>query len=228
MGDSAALGARRVTRDPLKPFQERCGYLIFILVTVALVFNDQLNSLLNLIHLSSLDSWTIVFIGAVLMVVTGVLSSKDACSAIPLDMGFLIAGSLCMGTALANTGAGELIGNGIALLAGSLGNKYLIGAVFYLVPFILTQIMQNRSVMATFGPIAVLACKSLGVDCTGIMVLIGAACTTAFMTPMATPAVPMIMDIGGYDLKSQMKQSIIPAIVLSVVNVVWVMTVFSF
>lgn len=166
--------------------------------------------------------------GAVLMVVSGVLSSKEAFAAVPWDLGFLIAGSLCMGSALANTGGGDLIGGAIAAVAGNLGNRYLVGAVFYLVPFFLTQIMQNRTVMATFQPIAILACKSLGVNCVGPVLLVASACCTAFMTPMATACVPMIMDIGGYDVKSQLKQSVLPAVILSVVNIFWVMTVYPF
>lgn len=114
----------------------------------------------------------------------------------------------------------------IASTASSLGNPYLIGALFYLIPFFLTQIMQNRTVMAIFAPIAILACKSMGADCTGPLLLVASACCTAFMTPMATPTVPMVMGIGGYDMKSNMKQSILPAILLSVANILWVMTIY--
>ena len=214
------------SRKALPAFQERCGYLIFFLVTVALIFNTQLNQLLGAVGLAGLASWEIVLIGAFLMVLTGVLSSKEAFAAVPWDLGFLIAGSLCMGAALANTGGGEIIGGAIAGLAGKLRNPYLIGAVFYLVPFLLTQVMQNRTVMAIFQPIAILACKSMGVSCLGPAILVAAACCTAFMTPMATACIPMIMDVGGYNVQSQLKQSTIPAIFLSAINIIWVMTVY--
>ena len=86
--------------------------------------------------------------------------------------------------------------------------------------------MQNRTVMAVFAPIAILACKSMGVDCAGPLTLVAAACCTAFMTPMATPTVPMVMDIGGYDLKTNLKQSILPAVIFPLVNIVWTMSVY--
>ncbi len=91
--------------------------------------NDQLNSLFQAIGLAELAAWEIVLLGAFLMVLTGVLSSKEAFAAVPLDLGFLIAGSLCMGSALANTGGGEIIGGAIARVADQLQNPYLIGAV---------------------------------------------------------------------------------------------------
>lgn len=49
---------------------------------------------------------------------------------------------------------------------------------------------------------------------------------SSFATPMATPAVPMCMASGGYDLKSLIKQSVIPGIILCVVSVFWIMTVY--
>lgn len=228
MENGTDLAAKNKKTEVLSPAKERCGYLLFFLVSLALIFNTQLNAGLQAVGLAPLASWEIVLAGAVLMVVSGVLSSKEAFAAVPWDLGFLIAGSLCMGSALANTGGGDLIGGAIAAVAGNLGNRYLVGAVFYLVPFFLTQIMQNRTVMATFQPIAILACKSMGVNCVGPVLLVASACCTAFMTPMATACVPMIMDIGGYDVKSQLKQSVLPAVILSVVNIFWVMTVYPF
>ena len=85
---------------------------------------------------------------------------------------------------------------------------------------------MNRSVITIFVPIAILACKSMGANPVGIMILVQSACLSSFMTPMATPAIPMCMAAGGYNLGSLMKQSVIPAILLCVVSVGWIMTVF--
>lgn len=224
--DSSELAGRVAKHAPLSKGREMTAIAIFCLVTLCLVFNTQLNEVLSAAGIQTLASWEISFIGAVILVAAGVLSSKEACGAIPIDLCLMVVGGLCMGTALANTGAGDLIGNGIASAATVLGNRYLIGAVFYYIPFFLTQVMQNRTVTAVFAPIAILACKSMGVDCAGPLTLVSAACCTAFMTPMATPTVPMVMEIGGYDLKSNLKQSILPVIIFPVVNIVWAMTMF--
>jgi di/tricarboxylate transporter len=86
--------------------------------------------------------------------------------------------------------------------------------------------MMNRTVMIIFIPIAILACKAMGANPIGIIILVQAACLSSFMTPMATPAIPMCMASGGYDLKSLLKQSLLPAMILCVVSVFWIMTVF--
>lgn len=131
-----------------------------------------------------------------------------------------------MSGALANSGAGQLIGDTIASVAQSIGNPYLIGLIFFIVPFTLTQMMQNRGVMMIFIPIAIQACKSMGANPVGIIIMVQAACLSAFMTPMATPAVPMIMAEGDYSFADMVKQSLIPAVIFCIVTVIWTMTVF--
>ena len=207
---------REDNREALSPFKERAGYIIFILTTVALIFQPQLK----------IETWVICLTGALAMVVFGVLTEKEAIGSINWSMAFLIVGSFAMGGALTETGAGEVVGGLLAAFANKLSNPYLIGFVFFIVPFLLTQVMMNRTVMIVFIPIAILACKSLGANPVGIMILVQSACLSSFMTPMATPAVPMCMGMGGYDLKSLIKQSVLPAAILCVVSVFWIMTVF--
>lgn len=214
--ESNALKTRADNREPLSPFKERAGYIVFILTTLALLFQPQLG----------IETWVICVTGAVAMVVFGVLTEKEAVQAINLPMAFLFVGSLSMGGALTQTGAGEVVGGILADFANTLSNPYLIGFVFFIVPFLLTQVMMNRTVMIIFIPIAILACKAMGANPVGIVLLVQSACLSSFMTPMATPAIPMCMANGGYDLKSIIKQSIAPAIILCVVSVFWIMTVF--
>ena len=208
--------SRDDNREALSPFKERAGYIIFILTTVALIFQPQLK----------VDTWVICVAGAVAMVLFGVLSEKEAIGSINWSMAFLIVGSFAMGGALTETGAGDVVGGILADFATKLSKPYLIGFVFFIVPFLLTQVMMNRTVMIVFIPIAILACKAMGANPIGIMILVQSACLSSFMTPMATPAVPMCMAMGGYDLKSTVKQSLIPAVILCIVSVFWIMTVF--
>ena len=109
---------------------------------------------------------------------------------------------------------------------GSLGNRYLIGFVFFAVPFILTQVMMNNAVITIFVPIAVLAEKSMGVNPVGLAILVQTGSLSSFMSPMATPTVPMAIAFGGYDVKNVFQQSIIPAIICCIISVGWIMTIF--
>lgn len=213
---TGTVESRQDNRAALPAFQERAGYTIFILTTLALIFQVQLG----------IPTWVICFAGALAMVLFGVLTEKEAITAVNLPMALLFVGSLAMGGALAQTGAGEVVGGVLASVAMKINNPYIIGFIFFIVPFLLTQIMMNRTVMIIFIPIAILACKSMGANPIGIMILVQSACLSSFMTPMATPAVPMCMAAGGYSLGSLMKQSILPASLLCIVSVAWIMTVF--
>ena len=219
-GEALEKGRKPEEKPALQPFQEVAGYVIFFAVTVALLFQNQINSVLIA------PTWLICFIGALLMVVCGVLNGREALQTLNLSMYLLFVGAMAMSGALANSGAGQLIGDTIASVAQSIGNPYIIGLIFFLVPFLLTQVMQNRGVMMIFIPIAIQACKSMGANPVGIIIMVQAACLTAFMTPMATPAVPMIMAEGNYSFTDMVRQSLIPAVIFCIVTVLWTMTAF--
>ena len=219
-GEALEKGRRPEAKPALKPFQEVAGYVIFFAVTLALLFQRQINAVLIA------PTWLICFMGAVMMVVCGVLTGREALQTLNLSMYLLFVGAMGMSGALASSGAGQIIGNAIAGVAQSVGNPYIIGLVFFLVPFLMTQVMQNRGVMMIFIPIAIQACKSMGANPVGIIIMVQAACLTAFMTPMATPAVPMIMAEGEYSFTDMVKQSLIPAALFCVVTVLWTMTAF--
>ncbi len=209
---SAAKG-----KAPLKPFQEYAGIIIFFADAVALMFAQNLG----------LQNWQITVVGALAMVVFGVLKPREATGALPMSMLLLIVGALAMSGALSATGAGELIGGYISNLVNAVnGNSYIVGFIFFIVPFALTQVMQNRGTMLIFHPIAIATCAAIGASPVGLMIVIQAACLSAFMTPMATAAIPYMMECGGYDQRSMFKQSWILAILCCVFTVGWVMTVF--
>lgn len=204
-------------QEKLGKIQEYAGILIFFGDALALMFASRLG----------LANWEITVIGAVLMIIFGVLKPKEATASIPMSMLLLIVGALAMSGALGATGAGQLIGDVIAKLVTAVnGNSYIVGLIFFIVPFILTQVMQNRGAMMTFHPIAIATCASIGGNPVGLMIIVQAACLSSFMTPMATPAVPYIMDYGGYDQKSMFKQSWLFAVICCIVTVGWVMTIF--
>lgn len=213
----SSVSAKAASKEPLKPLQEYAGIVIFFADALALMFAKQLG----------MENWEITVIGALAMIMFGVLKPREATASIPFSMLFLIVGALAMSGALSQTGAGELIGGHIAGIVDAVGgNSYIIGFIFFVIPFALTQVMQNRGTMLIFHPIAIATCASIGANPVGLMILIQAACLSAFMTPMATAAIPYMMECGGYDQKSMFKQSWILCIICCVVSVGWIMTVF--
>lgn len=86
----------------LSPLVDKLGIIIFFATILCLIFSSQLH----------LTTWSVALVGSLLMVLFGVVDQKSALRDIPWDMLMLFVGALALGTALTNTGAGDLIGNG--------------------------------------------------------------------------------------------------------------------
>ena len=127
---------------------------------------------------------------------------------------------------MVSCGLGDAIGGALASAMGSTKNGYVINAAFFIIPFLLTQVMQNQSVTNIFVPIVILTCKSLQCNPIGPLILLQAASLTAFMTPMATGAIPPMMDAGGYNQRDLLKIGLLPSVIVCVIAVVSVMILF--
>lgn len=204
------------TEQKLSPLVDKIGIVIFFGTIFALIFSSQLKQ----------PTWFLALVGSLLMVLFGVVDQKSALRDIPWDMLMLFVGALALGTALTNTGAGDMIGNALASAVGGTHNSYVLGALFFIIPFLLTQFMLNRAVSAVFVPICLLTCSALGANPIGLIILVNAGSLTAFLTPMATPAVPMCMADGGYDLKALVKSGALITLILPIVYIAYTMTVF--
>jgi len=212
-GEKPAQGER----PPLPAFSEAAGIVVFFAAAAALMLQAGV--------LKALAVWQICLVGAVLMIVLGVLKPKEAGQAIPLSMLLLIIGSLAMAGALSGTGAGDLIGSLIARLVRKVNNNYVIGLLFFFFPFALAQLMSNRGAMLLFFPIACAAANQIGGDPCGLLILIEAGALTAFMTPMPTAAVPYMMEYGGYNQRDLIRGGWLFALIACVLSVGWTMTI---
>ena len=206
---------KKAQREPLSPVREVIGYLVFFGVIVCLIFQSF-----------GLPSWIIPACGAAFLVLSGVLTEREAINSMCLDIIMLYVGVVTLGSAFANTGAGELVGDAVASLLGGVHNSYLIGAIFFLAAFVMTSLLYNRAVSKILIPLVILTSMSLKCDPRGLMEMcyIGSMCSV--MTPMATSVVPMMMGAGGYDQKSLLKMGWIPSILMGVITVLVGMTLY--
>lgn len=143
-----------------------------------------------------------------------------------MSMVLLYAGVTVMGEALSNTGAAQLLGDGAAALLSGVTNGYLIGAVFYVVSFLMTSFLYNKATTTVLIPILIITCSSIGCDPRGPIILCSLASMSSLITPMPNPVVPMAMQAGGYTQKTILKVGLVPAVVRGVVGVLIAMTLF--
>lgn len=211
--DVLASGSERKT---LSKVQEIAGVTIFFATILLLIFSGTFG----------LTPWKISLTAALLMLLFRILNEREAILSMNLQVAFIYVGAMAMANALTATGAGEIIGGLLASAVGGSHNSYLIGYLFFIVTFLLTQIMFNSGVMSIFIPIAILTCQSLGGNPKGLVILVYSAALTAFLTPMATPAISLCISAGGYDFKSLFKQGWFITILLIIAYPLWIMTMF--
>lgn len=203
-------------RAPLDPVREALGYGIFFAVVLGLLFEPKL----------PFSSWQIALAGALLVAFTGVLSEKETLASIMGSPIFLYVGALAIGAGLVNTGAGDIVSNLILKVLGENPSGLFVGFVFFMITFIFTQLMSNMALYNIVRPIAILTCTALGYNPMGVLALCWIAAFTSYLTPMATIAVPLMMDAGGYDQRDLLKAGWVPAVLTTAVSVPWVMWIF--
>lgn len=195
-------------------FSDIAGLVVFLGVVVYFIMNANL-----------IPSWTVCLLGAVLTITCRVISVDDAIKVLPLNLAGMLIGSIAMGNALLYTGAGDIIGKYIASLVARFDNNYFLGTVFFVSSYLMTQFMPNQAVISVLIPICLLLCKNINATPIGLMTIITSGAMTAFMSPMATPAVPSIMGAGGYDLKSLIKQGWSVSIIIGTIYITYVMSI---
>lgn len=211
--ETAAITGPDITNnEALSPVREFLGYGIFTATVIGLMLG--------------LPSWAVTMAGATAVVLSGVLDEQTALIRMNMSMVLLYAGVTVMGEALGNTGAAQLLGDLAAGALSGVRNGYIIGAVFYLVSFLMTSFLYNRATTTVLIPILIISCSSIGCDPRGPVILCSLASMSSLITPMPNPVVPMAMQAGGYTQKTILRVGIIPAIVRGIVGVAIAMTIF--
>ncbi|KGQ70886.1 cation transporter [Chelonobacter oris] len=159
-------------------------------------------------------------IGAILLVLTGVMSEKEAYKAIDSQVIFLFGGTLALATALKNSGAGLAIANTIIGFLGENPSPFILLATIFLISCILTNFMSNTATTALLAPICLSIANQLGADPRSVLMatVIGASC--AYATPIGMPANTMILSVGGYKFTDYVKAGLPLIIVSTIVSLI--------
>ncbi len=144
-----------------------------------------------------IDPATALLVGALAMVLTGVLTMEDAYRAIDWQAVFLIAGLLPLGAAMEATGTARFLAMEIILLLGGWGNLAVLGGLFILTS-ILTSFISNAATTVLMVPIAISAALSLEVDPRPLVMATVLAASTSFMTPVGHQVNVIILGPGDY------------------------------
>ncbi|MGD8626473.1 MAG: SLC13 family permease, partial [Anaerolineae bacterium] len=138
-----------------------------------------------------------MFIGALMMVLSGTLTMDEAYRSIEWKSVFLIAGMLPLGLAMENTGTARLLAGQIVDLVGNWGPLAVMMGIFVLTA-LLTEVMSNAAATVLAVPIAIDAALGLGANPRAFVMAIVVAASTSFLMPIGHQANVLVFGPGGY------------------------------
>ncbi len=199
-------------------WKQEVSLIVLILVILAMIFEEEIG----------ISIQVSACIGAIVLVLTGVISEKDALQSIDLKVVLLFGGSLALAKALDTTGAGSLIADKIVGLLGANPNPIILLLVIFIVTCALTNFMSNTATTALMVPIAVSLANSLGADPRAVVIATVIAGSCAYATPIGMPANTMVVGLGGYKFNDYVKSGLPLILVSFVVCMVLLPILFPF
>lgn len=192
--------------------------VILVATLIGMIFEDKIG-----IKLCVTGS-----IGALLLVLTGVISEKDAIQSIDLKTIFLFGGTLSLAAALKNTGAGEMIASTVIGLLGENPSPLLLTFVVFIICAVLTNFMSNTATTALMAPICLAIAQGMGADPRAVLMacVIGGSC--AYATPIGMPANTMVLGVGGYRFKDYVISGLPLIVIATIVSMVILPIAFPF
>lgn len=125
--------------------------------------------------------------GALLCVLTGCLTEKQAYNSIDWITIFLFAGMIPVASAMNTTGAGKLIAEATVKMLGGNPSPYLVTAVLFCLAVLLTQFMSNTASKALLCPVGIALSAQMGASPKAVLMAILIASSCAFASPVGTP-----------------------------------------
>lgn len=194
---AAASGGGKRRQEPLTPRQEKITVLIFTLTIAGIIA----------CAVTGVNTWYASTVGAFVMILSGVLSDREAIRAMGNPVIFITIGTLPLATAMKSTGADVLLADRFNQATGNM-SPIMIMVFMFLICTLLTQFITNSAVNNAFKMLAALICVQNGYDARALMLSCQEGSSTCYLTPMAAPAMAMGYEAGGYKMKDMIKLGI--------------------
>lgn len=192
--------------------------VILVLTLLAMIFEDKIGIKLSISGC----------MGALALILTGVISEKDALKSIDLKTIFLFGGTLSLASALSSTGAGEMIASQVIGALGENPSPMVLTFVVFVLCAVLTNFMSNTATTALMVPICLSIAQGMGADPRAVLMacVIGGSC--AYATPIGMPANTMVVGAGGYRFMDYVKAGFPLIVLATVVSMVILPIAFPF
>ncbi len=157
--------------------------------------------------------------GAALVLVLGrVITPNQAREAIRWDVLITIGAAFGVSRGLFNSGAAQLISQGLVDIMSPFGVIGALAAV-YLATSLFTEIITNNAAAALMFPIALVTAMGLGVNVTPFMVAVAMGASASFATPIGYQTNLIVQGPGGYKFRDFLRVGVPMNIVAGITGI---------
>lgn len=216
-GEVGSVGVQR-DYSHVPQWKQRLSLVVLIATILGMIFEKKIGVSLAVTGC----------IGALVLVVTGVLTEKQAYKAIDSQTIFIFGGTLAQAKALEMTGAGKLVADYVIGMLGQNSSPFMLLIAVFALSVVMTNFMSNTATTALLVPVSLSIAAGMGADPRAVLMatVIGGSC--AYATPIGMPANMMVLSAGGYKFVDYAKAGIPLIIVSTIVSLILLPILFPF
>jgi anion transporter len=136
-------------------------------------------------------------LGALLMVLTGVIPYKEAYTGVDWSVIVMLGALIPFGRAMTVSGTAAFIGNFLESLA-TISEPWVLVSILLLFTMLLTNLINNATTAIIMAPIAIGLAKSSGSSQDLYLMTVALGACSAFLTPIGHPANTLVKGPGSY------------------------------
>ncbi|RZN34228.1 MAG: hypothetical protein EFT35_09695 [Methanophagales archaeon ANME-1-THS] len=182
---------------------------------------------LALVALNLLPAATALLGGAVAMVITGILSPREAYKSIDLSIIVLLAAMIPIGMALETTGGAQLIADWLLNVAHSAPPSGTL-ALLLVATMLLSNVVNNAAAAILVAPIAINLARGMGASADPFLMAVAIGASCAFLTPIGHQSNTLVLAPGGYKFGDYWRMGLPLSVLVVATAVTLIMWVWPF
>lgn len=210
--------SKQIDFSNVPKWKQNLSLIILVGTILAMIFEKQIGISLYV------SGW----IGALLLVVTGVITETQAVRSIDMKTILLFVGTLALAQALQISGAGAIIADSVIGALGSNASPFVLLVVIILLSAMMTNFMSNTATTALLVPISLSIAQGMGADPRAVLMATVIGGSMAYATPIGMPANTMVYNVGGYKFRDYVKVGVPLIIVATIVALILLPIFFPF
>jgi di/tricarboxylate transporter len=162
--------------------------------------------------------------GALVMILSGCLTWRDATRALSVQVIMIVAASLALGAAMLKTGAADYLARCFLAVMGEADPRLILAGLMLLLA-VLTNVVSNNAAAVIGTPIGISIAQQLGLNPEPFVLAVLFGSNMSFITPMAYKTNLLIMNAGGYRFSDFVRVGT-PLTVIALLAFSWILPLF--